>query len=158
MMKANNRHYRVYPFEQYAVHLAGNLQKLMVTTPLFYANGSPHIGAKPEKWGPTAPFLQRSIKVWGFQEVARICMDLPGSGIFMMYFLNVEEARTLRLRRMLWRGMGSCEKQKFTMWLAWMNMARRLREQRLPCRKGTFMGRHGMFNKDYIIKYLVKMF
>jgi hypothetical protein len=49
MMKANNRHYLVYPFEQYAVHLAGNLQKLMVTTPLFYANGSPHIGAKPEK-------------------------------------------------------------------------------------------------------------
>jgi hypothetical protein len=49
MMKANNRHYLVYPFEQYAVHLAGNLQKLMVTPPLFYANGSPHIGAKPEK-------------------------------------------------------------------------------------------------------------
>ena len=66
----------MYPFEQYAVHLAGNLQKLMVTTPLFYANGSPHIGAKPEKWGPTASFLQRSIKVWGFQDISRGCEDI----------------------------------------------------------------------------------
>eukprot|EP00438_Fugacium_kawagutii_P017374 Skav201554 [mRNA] locus=scaffold1616:298126:301252:+ [translate_table: standard] len=62
---------------------AGNLQKLMITTPLFYANGSPHIGSIAE---------------------------LAGSNM-----VQQSEALTPLSQRMLWLGMGSCEKQKFTM-------------------------------------------
>ena len=46
-----------------------------------------------------------------------------------------EEVRTQLSQLMSSHGMASCEKQKFTMWLAWMNMARKLPGQRSLCRR-----------------------
>ena len=85
-MKANNRHYLVYPFEQYAVHLAGNLQKLIVTTPLFYANGfSAH-------WSQTWKMRSNSIistKVYKGLRISRYFKRLRGYFARFRHFYDV---------------------------------------------------------------------